>query len=206
MPICTTTTRVLAIVGLGMTIGIVHSMVAKDPVSFYTLKAPASTITPTPTTTPGADDGAPAATTLPSDPIDPDVPAVEIDPLDIAGPIGTITLREAFALYNDGAYFIDARTQDEFDESHIPYALFLPAKKIRTKAGLDELSTIPPGVPIVIYCVGGECDASSNAANAIQRLDLGYTDLRILGRGFSDWVEAGLPVQHADGTITGEEP
>lgn len=192
MQICTTATRVLAIIGLGTLAGIGHAMIHK-PVNFA---AP-----PVPVTDPK-----PAVVDQPDQPIvveTPDTGTSEVDPLDAHGPEGTITLREALALYNDGAYFIDARLEEEFDESHIPGAYFLPAQKIRTKEGLDELSTIPPDITVVIYCVGGECDASTNTRNAILRLGMGFTDVRILGMGFVDWHEAGLPVEHADGSVTG---
>ncbi|MCA9303459.1 MAG: rhodanese-like domain-containing protein [Phycisphaerales bacterium] len=194
MHICTTATRVLAIIGLGSLAGIGHSMIHK-PVSFDAPALPAKN-----PVDPGETDVAPK----PAEPVD--TGGAETDPLDIHGPEGTITLREALALYNDGAYFVDARIQEEYDEAHIPGAYFLPAQKIRTQEGLDELATIPPDLPVVIYCVGGECDASTNTRNAILRLGMGFTDVRILGLGFVDWEDAGLPVEHADGSITGESP
>lgn len=177
----------LAIVGLGYIAGATHAIFDPKPVAL-TL----SFIDPVEPD---------AGSEMPIDPIDPVDPAA-LDPLDIPGPQGTITLREAKALHDEGAYFVDARLEHEFNESHIPYAMFLPAQRIRTRAGLDELSTIPPEVTIVVYCVGGECDASHNTMMAMLNSGLGFTDIRIMGRGFIDWVEAGLPVEHEDGSIT----
>jgi len=193
MQICTIATRVLAIIGLGTLAGIGHAMIGK-PVNLDEL----------PLTLPSPADPSPASSERPEDPAG--LVVTGIDPLDARGPEGTLTLREAAALYNDGAYFIDARIEEEFNESHIPGAYFLPAQKIRTKEGLDELSTIPPDLTVVIYCVGGDCDASTNTRNAILRLGMGFSDVRILGVGYVDWVEAGLPIEHSDGSITGELP
>lgn len=196
--ICTIATQVLAIIGLGTLAGIGHAMIAQ-PVSFSAPDLPAAN---TPSSVPVETSAEPTA----EQPDAEDSADGVIDPLDVRGPEGTLTLREAAALYDEGAYFIDARIQEEFDESHIPGAYFLPAQKIRTAEGLDELATIPPDLTVVIYCVGGDCDASTNTRNAILRMGMGFTDVRILGVGFVDWVEAGLPVEHSDGSITGELP
>jgi rhodanese-related sulfurtransferase len=188
---CThTIAGMLAIVGLGYFAGIGHSLWRSEPIVLRLTSVPIDTDTEPPETDPAAQQS----------------PDEQLDPLDIPGPSGTLTLREAFALYEDGAYFIDARNEDEYTESHIAYALFIPAQRVRTRAGLDELSTIPPDVTVVIYCVGGECDASENALLAIRSANFGFKDIRIMGRGFKDWADAGLPVEHADGTITGESP
>ncbi len=190
----------LAIVGLGYLAGATHAIFDPKPVQLTLSLAMVNhgdsdePITDTDSGTETPDD--PAVLVDPS----------AIDPLDVPGPEGTITLREAKALHDEGAYFVDARLEHEFNESHIPYAMFLPAQRIRTRAGLDELSTIPPDITIVVYCVGGECDASHNTMMAMLNSGLGFTDIRIMGRGFIDWVEAGLPVEHEDGSITESKP
>tara|TARA_R110002072_G_scaffold150953_7_gene299966 strand:+ start:24984 stop:25616 length:633 start_codon:yes stop_codon:yes gene_type:complete len=196
----------LAIVGLGYLAGATHAIFDPKPVALRLSPAmlnqgdPAET--PVSNTAPVEPDAGPETQTDPIDPVDPSA----LDPLDIPGPEGTITLREAKALHDEGAYFVDARLEHEFNESHIPYAMFLPAQRIRTRDGLDELSTIPPDITIVVYCVGGECDASHNTMMAMLNSGLGFTDIRIMGRGFIDWVEAGLPVEHEDGSITKSNP
>jgi len=196
----------LAIVGLGYIAGATHAIFDPKPVA---LRLPPTLLNQgDPVETGGSitDPIDPEASTdsgtlTPDDPADP----AALDPLDIPGPDGTITLREAKTLHDEGAYFVDARLEHEFDESHIPYAMFLPAQRIRTRDGLDELSTIPPDITIVVYCVGGECDASHNTMMAMLNSGLGFTDIRIMGRGFIDWVEAGLPVEHAEDSDSNPE-
>ena len=43
----------------------------------------------------------------------------------------------------------------------------------------------------MIYCVGGDCDASKNVAARLEQF--GYTDLRIMGAGYNEWEMAQLP-------------
>ena len=55
------------------------------------------------------------------------------------------------------------------------------------------LDSVPIDGTLVIYCVGGECDASKNTAARLEQL--GYTDLRIMGAAYTDWVSAGYPTE-----------
>ncbi len=155
--------------------------------------------------------------TPPSDPVDagtpdpadaaPDTPAtdepvgaespVEIEVpdevLDAPVPEGTLTLRQSYELWEDGAYFIDARHEHEFEEGHIQYAAWLASSLFDTDSdrAFAIAQSMPPESTVVIYCVGGECDASHNTARRLEQI--GFTDLRIMGVGYTDWVDAGFP-------------
>lgn len=113
--------------------------------------------------------------------------------LDAPVPDGTLTLRESHILWEEGAYFIDARHDYEFEAGHIQYAAWLPAQLFDTdsEAAFAVMDSIPKDGTIVLYCVGGECDASKNTAAMLEQF--GYTDLRIMGAGYEDWVNAGFP-------------
>lgn len=112
--------------------------------------------------------------------------------LDAPVPAGSLTLREARKLWEMGAYFIDARHEEEFVAGHIQYAAFLPAQLFDTDIARANavMDSIPADATIVLYCVGGECDASKNTAALLEQY--GYTDLRIMGAGYEHWVEAGF--------------
>ncbi|RMH28019.1 MAG: rhodanese-like domain-containing protein [Planctomycetota bacterium] len=120
-------------------------------------------------------------------------------PLDEPVKEGSITLREAFALFQDGAFFLDARYQSEFERGHIEGAIWMPASRVVTSEGQEELNFIPPGGIVVIYCTGGDCDASENTAIRIEQLQYDF-DIRILGKGYEDWANAGLPVEGTEVT------
>lgn len=120
--------------------------------------------------------------------------------LDAPVPEGTLTLRQSHELWEQGAYFIDARHREDFEGGHIQYAAWLPSTLFDTdpSSATAVISSIPPDATVVIYCVGGECDASHNTARRLARE--GFTDLRIMGAGYAEWVAAGLP------TNEGSEP
>lgn len=112
--------------------------------------------------------------------------------LDAPVPEGTLTLREARDLWEQGAYFIDARYEDEYEAGHIQYAALLPAQMFDTD--IDHANSVMDSIPmdgtIVLYCVGGDCDASKNTAALLEQY--GYMDLRIMGAGYEHWVAAGF--------------
>jgi len=116
------------------------------------------------------------------------------DLLDAPVPEGSLTLREAHMVWKEGAYFLDARHEHEFDAGHIQYASYLEASLFDTDSerAFAVTDSIPTDSTVVLYCLGGECDASKNTAALLEQL--GYTDLRIMGAGYDDWVAAGFPI------------
>lgn len=129
---------------------------------------------------------------MPFSPVELDVPD-EI--LDAPVPDGTLTLRQSYRLWEEGAYFIDARHEHEFEEGHIQYAAWLASSLFDTDSdrAFGIANDMPPESTVVIYCVGGECDASHNVARRLAQI--GFTDLRIMGVGYTDWVNAGFPTE-----------
>ena len=111
-----------------------------------------------------------------------------------SGAIGfEVSIAEAFILYEQaGAQFLDARTPEEYDEGHVQGAFFMTPDMLREgyPRALEVLST---DVPTVIYCVGGDCDASHNVAKYLQ--DFGYQRLHIMTDGYPAWVDAGHPTE-----------
>ena len=81
-----------------------------------------------------------------------------------------ISQQEAKAMMeaDDGHVIVDVRTQDEFDEGHIPGAICIPNESIGDKqpAELPDLDQI-----ILVYCRSGR-----RSKEASQKLaDIGYT-------------------------------
>lgn len=105
---------------------------------------------------------------------------------------GTISLDEARALFEQGAFFLDARYESDYRAGHIEGAFWMPASRVITPAGRAELEIIEPGGTVVIYCTGGDCDASENTAIRLEQSGFHF-DIRILGKGYADWADAGLP-------------
>lgn len=185
--LASTLSRFLAIIGLGFVFACGHQFVRTA-----WMGQPAIALTRVgPTALP--DDPAPAPTNpTPAETItDPD-PSEPVSPLDAPVKEGHITLRAAFELYEQGVFFLDARHEADFNAGHVEGAFWMPAARVITEEGRNDLSIIEPGGTVVIYCTGGDCDASENTAMRIERMGFSF-DIRIMGKGYTDWADAGLP-------------
>ena len=92
-----------------------------------------------------------------------------------------ITAEEAKALMNseEGYVILDVRTQEEYDQGHIPGAILIPDYEISTKA--EKVLTDKDQL-ILVYCRSGR--RSKLAAEAL--VELGYTNIKEFG-GIIDW-------------------
>ena len=98
-----------------------------------------------------------------------------------------ITAEEAKEIMDTqtGYVILDVRTQEEFDENHIPGAMLIPDYEISDRA---ESVLTDKGQTILVYCRSGR--RSKNAAQALAVLR--YTDVREFG-GIIDWPYAVEP-------------
>ena len=92
-----------------------------------------------------------------------------------------ITAEEAKVLMDseEGYIILDVRTQEEYDEGHIPGAILIPNTEIEARAG-EELPD--KDQLILVYCRSGR--RSKLAAEIL--VELGYTNIREFG-GIIDW-------------------
>ena len=92
-----------------------------------------------------------------------------------------ITAQEAKALMDTqtGYIILDTRTQEEYDEGHIPGAILIPYDEVAQKA---EGVLTDKNQLILVYCRSGR--RSKIAAQAL--VELGYTNIREFG-GIIDW-------------------
>lgn len=74
---------------------------------------------------------------------------------------------------------LDVRTQEEYDQGHIPGAVLIPDYEIEAKA--EEVLT-DKDQQILVYCRSGR--RSKNAAQIL--VELGYTNIKEFG-GILDW-------------------
>lgn len=79
----------------------------------------------------------------------------------------------------DGYVILDARTQAEYDEGHIPGAILIPHDTVMTAA---EGALPDKGQLILVYCRSG--NRSKQASQAL--VDLGYTNVVEFG-GINSW-------------------
>ena len=92
-----------------------------------------------------------------------------------------ITAEEAKRIMDseEGYLILDVRTQEEYDEGHIPGAILIPDYEITEKA--EEVLTDKDQL-ILVYCRSGR--RSKLAAEAL--VELGYTNIKEFG-GIIDW-------------------
>ena len=109
--------------------------------------------------------------------------AYETDVSDVASDIGAGVT---------GWVLIDSRSQESWDQGHVPGAIHLPTREIAARAA----SAVPAGVTVVTYCWGPGCNGATKAALEFARL--GYPVKEMIG-GFEYWAREGLPVETADG-------
>ena len=92
-----------------------------------------------------------------------------------------ITAEEARQIMDseEGYIILDVRTQEEYDQGHIPGAIVISHEKISEKA--EEVLTDKDQL-ILVYCRSGR--RSKIAAEAL--VELGYTNIKEFG-GIIDW-------------------
>ena len=91
-----------------------------------------------------------------------------------------------------GWVLVDSRSQESWDQGHVPGAIHLPTREIAARAA----SVVPDGVTVVTYCWGPGCNGATKAA--LEFAKLGYPVKEMIG-GFEYWAREGLPVETADG-------
>ena len=92
-----------------------------------------------------------------------------------------ITAEEAKQIMDneEGYIILDVRTQEEYDQGHIPGAVLIPNTEIEARAeeGLPDKDQL-----ILVYCRSG--NRSKKAAEIL--VELGYTNIKEFG-GIIDW-------------------
>lgn len=100
-----------------------------------------------------------------------------------------IKSEQAKLLFDMGTPFIDAREPQFFAQGHVERAMNMTADQVIPNAA--ELVRYRPG-PIVVYCSGGDCDASHHVATRLQTL--GFTQIHIMIDGYPGWKDKSFPV------------
>ncbi len=104
-----------------------------------------------------------------------------------------ISPEEAEALFlANMAIFVDARPRELYLEGHIKEAKSLPYEDFKTRFE-DVMADAPHDATIVTYCDGEDCTLSEHLALSL--MEKGYTDVRVLMKGWTTWSGLGLPTE-----------
>ena len=97
----------------------------------------------------------------------------------------SVTVQEAYNLYNQGAFVLDVRTQEEWDDYHVPNTTLIPLDEL--PARLSELSL---DRQIVVVCRSG--NRSQEGRDIL--LQAGF-DATSMNGGLIDWRAVDYPVE-----------
>ncbi len=97
-----------------------------------------------------------------------------------------ITPAQAYAKYQQGAFFLDVRSQEEWDQFHISGSTLIPLDQLQ-----NRLSELSKDQDIVVVCLTGH--RSQSGTTILQQA--GFTRLSCLSGGLQAWTAAGYPVE-----------
>ena len=97
-----------------------------------------------------------------------------------------ISVDEAYQLYRQGVFFLDVRTEDEWDAYHIAGSTLIPLEQLTAR--LDEL---PRDQTIVVVCRSGNRSRSGRGI----LLEAGFTQITSVSGGLTAWSNAGYPLE-----------
>jgi len=107
-----------------------------------------------------------------------------------------ITLPEAEELFQEGrSIFIDSRTEDAYNESHIVGAVNIPYEKFNE---FFRDIIFPLEQTLVVYCDGTECKSSTAVAKLLY--ERGFRNIKIFFGGWAEWIAHSLPVSEGNDT------
>jgi rhodanese-related sulfurtransferase len=104
--------------------------------------------------------------------------------------VHTLGIDEVLERFKNKAKFVlvDARSREDYDKSHIPGAISIPAEDIENFAkDLDK------NEEIITYCGGFQCPASTMAAKEL--MGLGFKKVLDFKGGMQEWAEKGCPTE-----------
>ncbi len=103
---------------------------------------------------------------------------------------------QAKSLFESGkAFFLDARSADDYHAGHIQGSLNLPWLEFDDY--FDRImQELPEDRVIITYCEGETCELSKDLARAL--IEMGFANVRVLVNGWGIWQKQGLPVTVGD--------
>lgn len=97
-----------------------------------------------------------------------------------------ISIEEAHQLYQEDVFFLDVRTQEEWDDFHAPNSTLIPLDQLP-----NRINELPSDEPIVVVCRSGN---RSQAGRDIL-LDNGFEQVSSMAGGLNAWRSAGYPIE-----------
>jgi rhodanese-related sulfurtransferase len=97
-----------------------------------------------------------------------------------------ISVEEAQQMYQEDAFFLDVRTQEEWDEFHIPNTTLIPLNELESR-----LAELPDNEEIVVVCRSG--NRSQSGRDIL--LNNGFEQATSMAGGVTEWRSKGYPIE-----------
>jgi rhodanese-related sulfurtransferase len=97
-----------------------------------------------------------------------------------------ISAEEAYGKYQSGAFVLDVRTQEEWNEYHAPNTTLIPLDQLQARLG-----EVPTDKEIVVVCRSG--NRSQQGRDIL--LNAGFKQVTSMTGGLNDWRAKGYPIE-----------
>ncbi len=97
-----------------------------------------------------------------------------------------ISPAQAYSKFQQGAFILDVRSQEEWDQFHVKGSLLIPLDQLS-----DRLSELPLDQDILVVCLSGHRSQSGT----FLLLQAGFTRVFCLSGGLQAWRDAGYPLE-----------
>jgi rhodanese-related sulfurtransferase len=95
-----------------------------------------------------------------------------------------VSVADALALRESGAFVLDVRQPDEWDAVHIPDATLIPLGELASR-----VSEVPRDQQVLVVCRSG--NRSAQARDIL--LGAGFPSVTSMAGGMNDWAASGYP-------------
>jgi len=97
-----------------------------------------------------------------------------------------ISVEEAYTKYQNGAFVLDVRTNEEWNEFHAPNTTLIPLDELASR--IDE---VPRDREIVVVCRSG--NRSQQGRDIL--LNAGFENVTSMTGGLNEWRSIGYPIE-----------
>lgn len=98
----------------------------------------------------------------------------------------TISVEGGYDMYKQGAFVLDVRTQEEWDQFHAPNTTLIPLDQLSAR-----INEVPKDRPILVVCRSG--NRSDSGRDVL--LAAGYHSVTSMDGGLTAWRELGYPIE-----------
>ena len=97
-----------------------------------------------------------------------------------------ISVDEAYQMVEEGAFLLDVRTQEEWDDFHAPQAMLIPLDQLESR-----VNEIPTDQEVVVICRSG--NRSQTGRDIL--ISAGHPSVTSADGGMNAWAAAGYPTE-----------